>query len=1500
MRNPYTIAEEQPGAEFYMALPYPFNVPPRESTSTVKDFRKLEAVCPKFTGNEADFYAWAFMFVPTIHTQNCPVYWKTSLLIKCLDTDNPRLKELTNGIGQVGEDYARLLRRLVLWFGHPRGILAARMQALEEVTRVCHDDLRMMERIYIRLEDYCEITRQLGRTNDLASHQLYDMVFFRLDEELRQRYLTWTRWRACGRDVLTLLAWLGEALIDTREIYRNMRVVPKANQEHVTLMVTGGQGGREACLVDGGGHDVEDCQTFQEMSPEERRKMARDLQICFRCLSKKHVRSECQSSVACTYCPRDHHPLLHFSKNIRYRRRRDNPVENVTAEEQASFNAVATEQSRKVQLQTTPVILTNSENKKTATTNVVMDTGSTISFISVSLAKILQLRGRATVTNGQKLGEKEVEHRATFAMLQIAAVSNPRRKFWLHVKVMEDPALSYTPYDWTKTKGQFDHLRDIPMENPAPGPVGLLIGMDVAHLLMSITPDRMGTSLSQPVARLTRLGWVIGGPVGVLTENETRPNTTVAMFTKEWSAGEVSPWETYKIGEDEVCHAFKEEENIKPLSKTKETELNVLVERMWEVEAVPKRDTPDILEQSLMEKLRSELTMEKGKYVLPTLWKKGEPNLPNNYNAAMKRLRSLNTSKHFKKNTTKAAYLGCLDGWVRKGYVEKVETSTPGKDRAYYLPHFPVVKEDRLTTKVRVVLDGRDRTAGKSLNDAIHKGPKLINELPGVFLRFRARRFCIAADIKEMFHQIKLKEEDRDFHRFLWPTATGTDVYRWAVHPFGSTASPCIAIFTIKEHAARWKHEYPRAADTVIFSTLVDDNLDSCNTEKETIELGMQLKALFAEAGMEIRKFISNSQQILEAFPEQDRSPSLDIAAFCQKDLQLPLVKTLGVIYLADEDAFSFMIEKAEVKVWTKRAMLRYEAQLYDPHGFIAPITVKARMLLQDSWREKVGWDQVLPEPILNQWNKWLAVVERLPELRIPRCLFDTDQEDPEKQEFHLFSDASSSAYAIAVYCVSIHPNKNRTSRLVFARSRVAPLHQTSIPRLELMGAALATEALEALRVVFPIRLNDCYCWTDSTNVLAWLRADSRTLQTFVGQRVATMQKVIGAERWFWVDTKNNPADLPSRGTTTLEDVETELWRHGPKFLTTGKDWPVMPAATQIPKEVLKEVKKGTQFALNVQSTLTDTYDPELDTFPVKSSRWQSLVKITAFCMRITSSYREHFVGREEFEKAEKVVVRQMQKSCFARTWRDLIDTGASPGGKLAHLFPMIDVDGCLRVRARLRQAVDIPYESRCQLIIPKDHPFTDCLIRYVHESVVMHGGAKHTAAVLMKKFWIVKGNRKVRDVVARCVVCKRQRASPTDQVMAPLPEERIPVERLSPFTHTALDMAGPFHVKWGRNGVKKMYVLLFTCRTVRAIHLEALTDSTTEAFLMAFDRFTARRGRPRTVYCDNGTNFVGAHNQLINLWSQIDLMKLERKDGTLNGLSLHPLDLILAEFMKD
>ena len=252
--------------------------------------------------------------------------------------------------------------------------------------------------------------------------------------------------------------------------------------------------------------------------------------------------------------------------------------------------------------------------------------------------------------------------------------------------------------------------------------------------------------------------------------------------------------------------------------------------------------------------------------------------------------------------------------------------------KKWYLPHFPVVRPDRTTTKTRIVFDASAKFEGVSLNDAIYQGPKLQRELTDVLLRFRRNPVALMCDIAEMYLRIEVAPKDRPYQRFLWRTLNqerASDEYEYEFNRvvFGVNSSPFQAQFVAQKHAEKHKDEFPMGAETVLKSTYMDDSMDSVVGESQGIKLYEELNQVWSKAGMQAHKWLSNSTKVLERIPVESRASEVHIA----NDV-LPMVKTLGVTWLPGEDVFTFNANPPEKDFpLTKRNFLKKIAKLFDP-----------------------------------------------------------------------------------------------------------------------------------------------------------------------------------------------------------------------------------------------------------------------------------------------------------------------------------------------------------------------------------------------------------------------------------------------------------------------------------------------------------------------------------------------------------------------------------------
>ena len=245
---------------------------------------------------------------------------------------------------------------------------------------------------------------------------------------------------------------------------------------------------------------------------------------------------------------------------------------------------------------------------------------------------------------------------------------------------------------------------------------------------------------------------------------------------------------------------------------------------------------------------------------------------------------------------------------------------------------------------------------------------------------------------------------------------------------------------------------------------------------------------------------------------------------------------------------------------------------------------------------------------------------------------------------------------------------------------------------------------------------------------------------------------------------------------------------------------------------------------------------------------------------------------RDEIADAEQFYIKQVQQECFSDKRQAIrLERELPSRRKLAGLRPTLNNNGILRVNGRLQSADFLPVETRCPIILPRSAWTTKLIIRDYHVKSHHAAGTNHLLLLLSSRYWIVSAQEAIRECERECAKCKLLKAKPATQVMAPLPLARLETS-LRAFERAAVDYGGPF-ITFQRRGRRqeKRYLCVFTCMATQAVHLELAFGLSTDAFLNAFYRMASRRGLPREMWSDNGTNFVGAVNELRDLIKALD-----------------------------
>ncbi|KAJ8051026.1 hypothetical protein HOLleu_04443 [Holothuria leucospilota] len=1444
---------------------------------------------PVFSGDVKVYENWKAAFLACIDVSPVTPEYKLLQLRQYLSGE--ALKVIEN-LGHSATAYQAAKDRLDRKYGGKRRQIALRFEELHEFKPIRAGNAKDVEHFADLLDITIINLKDYGLHNELDSKLLYLVLCKKMTESMVTQYQRWVRENGKEESIEVLREWVikeaeyrtvaHEAIRGVSDLVLSSGSDNKPGRRARAFVTTDSKYQKSACKQCGGDHGVWACSEFKGLTVTQRWAKAKQCGLCFRCLGDNHRGVNCKRTRECGIdgCKNSRHRLLHEVKAPDRNESRVSyhsedtpggagpPTEGeLKGDQDQSQNATLVtgsgQKNKHVALRTVPVIVKN--GKRRFKVNALLDDASTSTFLNADVAAELGLQGKCKKTEVNVInGQVEVFETMP---VEFGLESLDRQvDIMIAATTIKQVTGDLQVVDWNVFAKKWPHLEDI--QFPKFGKrtkIDLLIGIDQVDLHFSLR-DICGKP-GDPIARRTPLGWTcIGGPL------ELEGTSSHANFARVY---------------------FSHQKDVME-------ELNQSLRQFWEVEnlgAVPPKQLelkPD--EVSAMSKVKGSLDYRMGRYQVRVPWKGDSgPLLPDNRDMATSRLQS--TEKRLKANPSLGKdYSDTIERYLSKGYIRKVEKSDIGEGPKWFLPHFPVVRPDKATTKTRIVFDASAKYQGISLNDEINQGPKMQRDLFDILLRFRKNPVAVACDIEEMYLQIQLAPPDRAYHRFLWRNLDQTQPpqeYEFTRVVFGVNASPFLAQFVAQQNAESHKSDFPMAAETVYKSTYMDDSMTSVPNKEIGGELYRQLSALWGLAGMHARKWLSNSPEVMRQIPVGDRISELRL-----EEGELPSIKTLGVLWKATEDIFTFQPNPPPADyLLTKRNILRKLATVFDPLGFLSPFIIRGKVLLQELWAAGVDWDDPVEGSIAKKVSQWFKELPHLADLRLPRCLRLDENHAISSMTTHTFVDASQDAYGAVVYILTSYSSGQVVVRLAASKGKVAPLSAISIPRLELMAAVLGVRLAKSVCQALELDMRHMTFWSDSVNVLWWVRGHSRKFKPFVAHRVGEIQESSSPQQWRYVPTASNPADLVTRGVSARELTSKEFWWSGPSYLKQEEtNWP----KNKVEKGSQEKNKKNS--SISVTMVTVSLAAPEksdeitiwrLD--PLRYSSWSNLTRIHAWVLRFLNNCRLAIAERrkgeltpEELQESENCIIRHTQRRVFSEEYQALEQRKPLPrASKLLSLNPKMDDEGLIRCDGRLKNAMYLSFDSRYPVILPRKSWVTKLIIKHFHDKRDHIGGTNQTLADLSSRYWVIAGREAIRDWERACFGCRRRKTKAASQIMAPLPSIRVKMP-LRAFARTAVDFAGPFLSKQGRGRIQqKRYLCLFTCLASRAVHLELAWGLDTDSFLNAFNRMVNRRGLPVEMISDNGTNFVRANKELKELINQMDKDKIVRSSST-RGVTWH------------
>lgn len=588
-------------------------------------------------------------------------------------------------------------------------------------------------------------------------------------------------------------------------------------------------------------------------------------------------------------------------------------------------------------------VLVHSPDGATLTARALLDSASSTSFISERLTQALRLP--KSPQSIRILGIAGLTHRSPLHStvsfdisptsckddrINVSAVAVPR--------VTSDLPLQPIPLNAT-----WSHLSGLPLADPdfgRPGRIDILLGVDV--YIDVVKHGRRTGPPNSPAAFETKFGWVLAGRTKVPA-----------------SSRQVTSYHVSVASED------------------------VTLSKFWEIEECPEDSTSYSPEERLVVQHFAEnhRRSSTGRFVVPLPRKPQAKTIGESRTQAVRRFLALERSLSSKNQFTE--FSDVIEEYFEMGHAELIPATDLRKlmGQVFFLPMHAVRKESSTTTKIRAVFDASAKSSsGVSFNDTLLVGPTVHPPLIDVLMRFRLHRVALTADVSKMYRAVELTQSDRDFHRFVWRKDPGEPLrdYRMTRVTFGVSASSFAANMAVKQNAHDNIAEYPQAAEMVEKSFYVDDCLTGADTVTAAMELQKQLEERFNRGGLLLRKWNASESAVLKNLPSDLKDPHV---THIFHDSVAEYTKTLGVEWNASSDQFRLTIAKLPaLNNVTKRLLVSDVAKTFDVLGWFSPSTIKAKILLQRLWEQRVDWDDSVPSSIQEAWLHWRSELHLLSE----------------------------------------------------------------------------------------------------------------------------------------------------------------------------------------------------------------------------------------------------------------------------------------------------------------------------------------------------------------------------------------------------------------------------------------------------------------------------------------------------------------------------------------
>lgn len=881
---------------------------------------------------------------------------------------------------------------------------------------------------------------------------------------------------------------------------------------------------------------------------------------------------------------------------------------------------------------------------------------------------------------------------------------------------------------------------------------------------------------------------------------------------------------------------------------------------------------------------------EDGRLTLPLLWNSNTKHLlGHNRNLAMAILKS-NYNKLIKNIDNFKLMDESFKQQERDGIIERIhniEDHLNNHPQSSFLPHMGVFKLGRETTKCRVVFlsnlcqNDPSKPLTVSHNKAMHSGPCLNQKISSALTQLRFGKFLLCYDLKKAFNQIKLSESDSNKLLFFWfKNVERRDfsiiAYKNVRLSFGVRCAPTLLmlalykILILDTNSDEKLNNLKRLMYQLLY---MDNGAISSNSEEELLQGYSQLEEIYSPYQFSVQQIMSNVTKIQTLADSRDEGKQTNDE-----------VNLLGMLWNRTEDTLYTKQITLNQSANTKRLILKTIASQFDIHNFNAPLMNRCRLFLhQLQCNKELGWDDQLSAEFIKEWASIAKQANAAPPIKV--CRFVGCRSD----SFRLIActDASRQMYGVVIY---LHNLSSNQMSFLSARNRIVntKLVTKSIPSLEMQGILLGVQCLmdtlselSGPKCVDPIDITELICLTDSLVSLHWLDSFSNKLEKmnkisiYVSNRLNEIQNLCQQfpVKFSFIPGVQNPADCITRSISHRVLMKTS-YISGPVDAIDSIDTGVGDVITVvIPNPLISSVTQEEQAYGVTVLPINNEQNCMEHTIPL--SRYSSFSKFAGVLSKVLlfiekcklklkqrnpNKYNHIDIQLNGLRTVAKFhLIRREQEMVFPEIFqffRSNSKTIKSTPKMVSKLNVYIDNNGILRVKSKFDRVSPNGHCCNFPILLPQKGLLTEKVVLGLHHSF-NHAGCYSLLAELRKLFWIPSYFSAVKQILKKCVICKRLNEHTIKLNQSPYREERIKPPQL-PFGYVYLDYMGPFSVKNGTEK-NKVYILCITCMWSRAVNLKLCTDLTVFEFLRALQLHSFQYGIPQYCVSDLGSQITAA-----------------------------------------